>query len=209
MGEKVADEHGGSGGLGQSRGQRRPPHAPAEAQDEQGVQRHIHQAAGQHAHGADLGRAVGLYLNLQIVGYGEEDGKDGDGAHVFLHILQRVRRGPQKQGCRLQIQQNGRRQQQADRSCHRQGLVEVIAGLLQLPPAQGDGDDGGCAGGQQNTDHIDQRGEGHGQVYRRHGRFAHAPGHKDPVHNGVEGEDPHGCDGRQGKFQKFFTKFQE
>ena len=152
MGEKIDDKHRRGRGLGQPGGQGRPPHPPVEMHDKDVVQHHVHQAAGDNADDADMGRAVGL----------DQGGGDD----------------------------------------HEQVLVKVVAGPLHVLLSQGDGQDGGGAGGQQDAQGEHQRHEGQGQVDGGEGVLSHAPGHEHAVHQGVEREDPHGHDGRNGEFEK-------
>src|SRR5699024_9869158 len=55
MGKEVDHEHNGGGDLGQAGGQGGAPYAPVEVHHEHIVQHHIHDCAGQHADGADVG----------------------------------------------------------------------------------------------------------------------------------------------------------
>ena len=167
-----------------------------------GVQHHIHEGAGDHTDGADVGGAVGLDLDLQVIGYGKEDGKGGDGAYILFYIHQGVRGGTQEQGHPLQVEEDQGTQQQAGNAGDEQILIEIIPGAVQIPLAQRDGDDRGSTGGQQDPHHKDQRGKGHGQIHGRQGVFSHPPGHEDAVHHGVKGEDPHGDDGWDDELEK-------
>ena len=150
-----------------------------------------------------MGGAVRLHLHFQIVGHGEKDGETGDDAHVLLHQGEQVSAGPQKEGHPLQIQQHRRRQNQGDYDDHEQVLVKIVAGFFLVPLPQGQGQDGGGAGGQQDADGEHQGDKGHGQIDRAQGMAAHPVGHENAVYHGVQGEDPHGDDGRDGKLEKF------
>mgnify|MGYP000470690161 CR=1 FL=1 len=76
---------------------RAAPHTPAvEMHDKDVVQHHVHQAAGDDADDADMGRAVGLDLDLQVVGHGEKDGEAGDDPHVLLYQVVVFPGGPRK-----------------------------------------------------------------------------------------------------------------
>ena len=208
VGEKIEEEYPYRGGLGQSGGQSGPPHSPAEHQHEQGIQPHVHQGAGEHADGAHLGSAVGFHLDLQIIGDGEAGRKAGDGAHILLDIVQGGRGGPQEEGHPLQVQQHGDTQQHTGPAGDPEVLVKIIPRPLQIPLTQGDGEDGGGTGSQQNAQGEHQGGKGHGEIYGGQGVFSHAPGHKHPVHHGVQGENPHGHNGGDDEFEKTMYELQ-
>ena len=173
-----------------------------EVHDENIVQQHVHQAAGGDADDAHMGGAVGLDLHLQIIGHREKHGEGGDDTHILLHQVVVLRGGAQEMRHPVQIEQDDDRQDHGGDDDHKQVLVEIVARLLHIPLPQGDGQDGGGAGGQQDAQGEDQRHKGQGQVDRRQGVLSHAPGDEDAVYHGVEGEDPHGDNGRDGELEK-------
>ena len=116
--------------------------------DKDVVQHHVHQAAGDDADDADMGRAVGLDLDLQVVGHGEKNGEAGDDPHVLLYQVVVFPGGPQEVRHPVQVEQDQHRQEQGGGDDHEQVLVKVVAGPLHVLLSQGDGQDGGGAGGQ-------------------------------------------------------------
>ena len=199
---QLTEDQQGTGEVGQGGGDGRPGHPHVEPGHEEQVQHHVHQAAGDDADDADMGRAVGLDLDLQVVGHGEKNGEAGDDPHVLLYQVVVFPGGPQEVRHPVQVEQDQHRQEQGGGDDHEQVLVKVVAGPLHVLLPQGDGQDGGGAGGQQDAQGEHQGHEGQGQVDGGEGVLSHAPGHKHAVHQRVEREDPHGHDGRNGEFEK-------
>ena len=149
-----------------------------------------------------MGRAVGLDLNLQVVGHSEKNGEAGDDPYVLFYQVVVFPGGPQKVRHPVQVEQDQHRQEQGGGDDHEQVLVKVVAGPLHVLLPQGDGQDGGGAGGQQDAQGEHQRHKGQGQVDGGEGVLSHAPGHEHAVHQRVEREDPHGHNGWNGEFEK-------
>lgn len=116
--------------------------------DKDVVQHHVHQAAGDNADDADMGRAVGLDLDLQVVGHGEKNGEAGDDPHVFLYRWWFSPVAPRKSATQSRLNRTSTAQEQGGGDDHEQVLVKVVAGPLHVLLPQGDGQDGGGAGGQ-------------------------------------------------------------
>ena len=116
-GDRVLIVRGGDGS--QPGGQGRPPHPPVEMHDKDVVQHHVHQAAGDDADDADMGRAVGLDLDLQVVGHGEKNGEAGDDPHVLLYQVVVFPGGPQEVRHPVQVEQDQHRQEQEQKDFQR------------------------------------------------------------------------------------------
>ena len=93
-------------------------------------------------------------------------------------------------------------------SCNLTSCSRIGSGLFQILLPQGDGDDGGCTGGQQDAQRKDHRREGHGQIDGRQRVFPHAPGDEHAVHHGVQGENPHGHNGWDHELEETFDQIQ-
>ena len=174
--------------LGSAGGHRRAPYAPVQHKDGRIVQYAVGQAACYNGDDGQPGIAVGFDEHLQIVGDDKANGEGGQPPQIVDGIGKRDALGAQQPGKGLQKDQHQRCDHKA---CHRQQhqiLGKQAVGLFALAAAQIDGDDGAGTHSKDDGDGEQHVGEGHRQIYRGHGVFAHTLGNKQAVHDGIQGK---------------------
>ena len=174
--------------LGQARGERRAPHAPVQQENGHIVQHAVGQAPGDDRQDGNAGIAVGLDEHLHVIGHDEAHRKGRQTLQIVDGVLVRDAFRAQQYGKRLQKQEHQHRNGQADTRQQYGVLGEQAVGLFPLSLSQIDGDDGAGAHGENDADGEQHIGERHRQIHRRHSVFAHALGHEQPIHNGIQAE---------------------
>ena len=174
--------------LGKPGGDCRAPDAQVQQEDGRIVQHAVGQAPDDDRQDGQLGIAVGLDEHLHVIGHDEAHGKGGEAPEVVDGVGQRHAPGAQQAGERLQKHEYQHGDGQADGHQQRQILGEQAVGLFALLLSEVDSDDGAAAHGEDDGDGEQHVGEGHRQIHGGHGIFAHALGHEQAVHDGVQRE---------------------
>ena len=178
--------------LGKSGGERSAPNAPVQHEDGHIVQYAVGQASGDHRQNRQPGIAVRLDQHLHIIGDDEAQREGGQTPEIVDGILIGHALGAQQHGKRLEENEYQSGDGQADAHQQYRILGKQAIGFFHLLLPQIDGDDGAGTHGKDNADGEQHVGERHRQIHRRHGVFAYALGHHQPVYDGIQAENHEG-----------------
>ena len=112
-------------------------------------------------------------------------------------VVQHFPSGPQQHRHRTKDHQTQHRQGSTGHQSRRQEQAEVGIRLFPVLLSQSNAHNGRTAGAQHEAHGADEHGQGHNEIHRRKGCFAHKIRHTQAVHNAVNGCEQHGSDAGQ------------